>query len=1323
MVSLRWFVLCFIITFFTEPLFSQSTMVDSSKKKTLYVIGYSHLDTQWRWDYQTTIREYVKNTMVDNFKLFEKYPDYILNFSGANRYRMMKEYYPEQFERVKKYIIEGRWFPCGSSMEECDVLVPSPESIIRQILYGNLFFMKEFGKSSDEFMLPDCFGFPSSLPTILSHCGIRGFSTQKLTWGSAIGIPFNIGRWIGNDGSSVIASFNPGDYVGQIREDLSSSSKWLTRIEELGKLSGVYSEYMYYGTGDVGGAPSEESVIWLEKSINGKGPIRVISSPANILFDNISEEQADKFPIYKGELLLTNHSAGSLTSQAYMKRWNRKNESLAMAAEISAVVGKWLGGFTYPEEKLREAWRLVLGAQFHDILPGTCIPRAYEYSWNDEVLAMNQFGGVLSDAMGTIALAMDTRTIGIPLLLFNPLSIEREEIVEANVKFHESLPEYLCVLGPDGKEVLSQEISRDEKSITLLFLAKVPPTGFSVYEVQPSISPCMTQTGLSVKENFIENNFFKVVIDQNGDPKSIYDKINKREVISEPVRLAFQHEKPTQWPAWNMDWEDRKLPPSGFVDGPAKIRITESGPVRVSLEIEREAKGSMFVQRISLTSNGKRIDFNNYIDWFTHESSLKATFPLTVSNPLATYNTGAGTIERGNNDPKKFEVPSQQWFDLTDKDGNYGVSVIEDSKYGSDKPEDNVLRLTLLYTPGVRRGYKDQATQDFGKHEIFYSLYPHAGDWRKANSESEGLKVNNPIRIFQTAPHDGFLGKYFSFLRINNPAVSLIAMKKSELNDKLILRFFEMKGEKQSNVEVFLPDIPKSVQEVDGQEKIYSEVKHGKLKFDINPFQIKSFSIELPSPAKKVEEPVSFPLKINYDICAFTSESEKQKGNFDEKGRSYPAELLPQTLKSGGVEFSLGSTEQNSLNAASCKGQVIRLPEGKFNRIFLLAASSDKDTEATFYIDGKPVTLTIAEWSGFIGQWDNRIWVGYKPRAQDFVWDSIFYRGLTPGYIKNHNVALFTTHLHKSDNENEPYVYGYIFSYYINIPGRAKEIRLPQNSKVKIFAMTLVKDRTADTFSAFPLFDLMDRKNEDYKNFQLTSTPVISADTYIIEEDSIIEVRITTDDPGSDVHYTLDGSDPTPLSARYLQPLKISDNTFLKAIAFHPEKQPSYIDSAKFYRAYHIENIVYNTQPSEKYIGRGQTTLINSVRATSSFGDKEWQGFEAIDADVVLDLGRLRKVSKVTVGCLSDNTSWIFLPSRIEVRTSKDGVEYSPGKARVYEPPLANEGVFIRDLIVDFETIEAQFIHIRIKNIGTCPSWHPGAGGKAWLFIDEIFVE
>src|SRR5436853_6271122 len=134
-VCLGLAVACFAET--TSPTDNQP---DLSKEPTLYVVGYAHLDTEWRWEYPQVINEYFRKTMEENFALFEKYPHYVFNFSGANRYRLMKEYYPAEFAKLTGYARAARWCPAGSSMEEGDVNAPSEEAMNRQIRYENEWF-------------------------------------------------------------------------------------------------------------------------------------------------------------------------------------------------------------------------------------------------------------------------------------------------------------------------------------------------------------------------------------------------------------------------------------------------------------------------------------------------------------------------------------------------------------------------------------------------------------------------------------------------------------------------------------------------------------------------------------------------------------------------------------------------------------------------------------------------------------------------------------------------------------------------------------------------------------------------------------------------------------------------------------------------------------------------------------------------------------------------------------------------------------------------------------------------------------------------------
>ena len=414
--------LLFYLVILANTVSSQENTM-SSNQKTLYVTGTSHFDTQWLWTIQTSINEYVPATMKNNFRLFEKYPNYKFSFEGAFKYMLMKEYYNTDYEIVKKYIKLGNWNICGSSLDAFDVNIPSPFALSRSILLGQNYYKTEFGVVSRDIFLPDCFGFGYALPTVANFCGLKGFSTQKLTWGSSVGVPFDLGVWQGVDGSKIMAALNPSDYNGDIKSDLSNDPAWITIVDNTGKKNyGIYLGYRYFGIGDRGGAPRDTSLYWLDKSVNGNGPLKIVNAAADYLFTQITPKQMEQMPIYNSEMLMSTHGTGCYTSQAAMKKWNRKNELLSDAAEKASVMANWISGEPYPQEKLNAAYTRFLWHQFHDDLTGTSIPEAYRFSWNDELLSLNQFSSVLDNAVGSVAKALDTKTKHVPLVVYNPLS-------------------------------------------------------------------------------------------------------------------------------------------------------------------------------------------------------------------------------------------------------------------------------------------------------------------------------------------------------------------------------------------------------------------------------------------------------------------------------------------------------------------------------------------------------------------------------------------------------------------------------------------------------------------------------------------------------------------------------------------------------------------------------------------------------------------------------------------------------------------------------------------------------------------------------------
>ncbi len=1134
---------------------------DITKTPTLYVMPYAHLDTQWRWEFPQTISEYLWKTMHVNFDYFEKYPHYVFNWTGANRYRLMKEYFPADYARVQEYVAKGRWYPAGSSVEEGDVNVPSAEGIFRQVLYGNEYFRKDFrGKYSAEYMLPDCFGFPASLPAILSHAGVKGFSTQKLsaTWQPAPqvggagsvedtpeGIPFNVGLWVGPDGSTVMAALNPGSYGSQVYTDLSSATSpmsvpvlsntelqmftpeqqravsrirerrepnWVERIQLDGKVTGVFADYKYIGTGDIGGAVNEESLKLLEATINkeatklpppplpeflrksvpnaepvkvGEGPVHVVVGPADQMFKDIKPEMQGRMPRYSGDLELINHSAGSLTSQAYHKRWIVMNENLADAAEKASLAAAWLGGPAYPQKRINDAWMLALGGHFHDTGAGTATPQAYEWAWNDDVLVANQFANIFTGATATVASQLDTTGPGTPLVLFNPLNVDREDLVLASIT---GISGSATVTGADGAAVPAQVV--DGK---VLFAARIPSVGYAVYHVIPGSASARNST-LQVTEHSLENERYKVALNQDGEVASIYDKNVKRELLSGPVRLALTTDNPKQYPAWNMDWDQVSAPPRAYVSGTPSIRIKERGPVRVALEITREHEGSKYVQVVSLAAGegGNRVEFANTIDWRGTKENLKAVFSLTASNQNATYNEDLGTVERPNRFDRQFEVLSHRWIDLTDKTGSFGATILTDYKNGSDKVDDKTIRLTLLRSPGTDAGYTDQGNQDWGHHEITFAIAGHSGSWRDAGTDWQGYRLNNPVRAFATTAHSGPLGRKLSLFSVDSKHVRLFAMKKAEDSDELVVRMVETTGKPTGTVLAKFAAPILQAREIDAQELPLRDapIDKGSLVVSLGAYQPRTFALKLAPASSRVSTNLGAAAQLTYNVNAASNDDAKSTHGFDGKGNALPAEMLAESVMVNGVEFKLPHASTDTKDAVSADGQVIELPKGDYNRVFLLAASSSGDTPAEFKVGSAAARFNIQAWNGFLGQWDTREW----KNVPQFNWNispttkwppadladrekrapSVRYPddyvGLREAFIKPAEVAWYASHHHEATGLNVPYQYSYLYTYSTEIPAGAKTLTLPKNTNVKVFAVSVAKVPPQVTPAA-PLFD------------------------------------------------------------------------------------------------------------------------------------------------------------------------------------------------------------------------------------------------------------
>ena len=1014
---------------------------------TIYLAANAHMDTQWLWTVQQVIGEFIPNTVLQNIKLLEDYPLYRFSFEGAVKYKWIKEYYPEQYEILKKYIAEGRWYPAGG-WDANDYNVPSVESNIRNILLGEEFYKKEFGHKSIDIMLPDCFGFGYTLPSVAKHCGLYAFHTQKLQWRNQpfyegnMKWPFEFGVWQGVDGSRILASANSSDYgwnpdglitdVPQLKEKVAASA--------CGSAMRYYGTKSYQQNGDKGGSPIPQAVRYIDESIKIGSPYYKLrfATVADIFKDNRDLLDKDVLPVFDGELLMDVHGTGVYTANSDNKKLNRRAEQLGYAAEAGSVMADWLGAVPYPQYVINDAYRRFIWHQFHDDLTGTSIIEAYPFSWNDLMLAQNQFANTLESAVAGFSSAMDTRVKGTPVVVFNPVSAVNPDIVTVEIDMPLKYRD-VQIFGPDGKRVKSQILSREGSRATVAFAAASPSVSLAVYDFRLSTAAPSAKTALKASGRSIENAVYKVTVGAGGDISSIIDKRVGRELVA-PGRSfglqIFDENTSDSWPSWEILKSVIDKEPLA-VDEAVEVSVETIGPLMAVLRVDRRYRESAFTQRIILYDGtaDDRIDIRNNVDWKSRRTLLKAAFPLSFTATQATYDLGLGQIRRGNNTPTAYEVPAQEWADLTADDGSYGVTILNDCRYGWDKPDDNTLRLTLLHTPTADRDFRNEKTLDIAPHEFTYSIVGHPGALDATAAAASADALNQRKSAYTVSSHAGVLGKSFSMVSTTDPAIRVKALKKAEDGDGFIVRVYEFAGAPASGSIRFAAPIL-SAEETNGiEEKIgAASISGHDLQVDLGRYEPKTFRVRLAQAPVHVDAPRFQAVALPFNKVAISTNNFSAFGHMDKAWKSYSAEVIPEEILYKGIRFTTGEPDYN--NALACAGQEIELPAGA-KGVYLLAASAGDDTEAVFNA-GKDITVGIPSWTGFFGGGN---WV---PSHQAF--------------LKEGDVAYIGSHRHDSKVRDEYYEQTYMYLVYVPVEGGASTLTLPDNKDVTLFAATAVLD-------------------------------------------------------------------------------------------------------------------------------------------------------------------------------------------------------------------------------------------------------------------------
>ena len=389
----------------------------------------------------------------------------------------------------------------------------------------------------------------------------------------------------------------------------------------------------------------------------------------------------------------------------------------------------------YPKSELDRMWELILTNQFHDILPGSSIKEVYDQTKKEYADVEKTSGELIDERLASLT---DEKEEAITV--WNTLGHERNDLVE--------LPAFNGSALTDSADVYPVQKTADG---AVAYVKGIPSKG---YVVLRSAEAAPEKETFRIDERpeggfCLETPFYEIIINDQGEFTSLFDKENDRQVLQDGKagnELRIYEDKPLCYSNWNTDIFHQEK--SWRVENVRSMEWLENGPVRATLQVERELMGTVIRQKIHFYGEDRRIDFETYVDWKFSEHLLKVHFPVDVHTDEATYDIQFGNLTRKIHentswDLAKFEVCGHKWADLSE--GDYGVSLMNDCKYGFSMKH-RVMTQTL-----IKSGTEPNPHTDQEEHFFTYSLYPHKGTWKTGGTVREALNLNVKARAVKGA--------------------------------------------------------------------------------------------------------------------------------------------------------------------------------------------------------------------------------------------------------------------------------------------------------------------------------------------------------------------------------------------------------------------------------------------------------------------------------------------------------------------------------------------------------------------------------------------
>jgi len=815
-------------------------------------VGHAHIDSAWLWPVRETRRKCAR-TFSTALRLMEDHPDFVFVCSQAQQHAFVEEDHPALFEALREKARTLQFEPVGSMWVEPDTNLPSGESLVRQLVHGKRYFLDRYGVETADCWLPDAFGFSGNLPQILAAAGVRYFLTQKLSWNEVDRFPHHTFWWEGIDGTTVLAHCPPTDtYNGTFR------AAELLKGEAAFAQHGVSRRSLYaFGYGDGGGGPTEEMLERARRMRHLAEFDGVELGTASGFFQEVERDALESesalevarpgtvatshapgaggLPTWVGELYLERHR-GVQTTQAAIKAGNRRCEAVLREAELWSVAA----GGDYPQGELDELWRTLLLHQFHDILPGSSIQWVSAEA-HQALLEVARRGDELAgEALARLCerIGADTRSV----VCCSASSHRRTDVCEVDLTGL-GLADARSASAPDGALSPLQALE-DGRA---LMLATVPGLGWSAHRLLTDAVedwPEAVSVTVDGSNTVLANGLVTVRVDERGELSSVVDRATGREVVAPGARanvLQLHDDLPIDADAWDVD--EGTFARARELSEADRVEVTERGPLRAAVRVERGFGSSRIVQEIRLSAGSRRVEVACEAEWRERHKFLKVAFPVSVRAASATYEIQFGHLERPTHantswDAARFEVPAQRWADLSEP--GFGVALLNDCKYGYDARA-NVLRLSLLRAPTW-----PDPDADRGTHRFSYALVVHNGlatDGASVVDEAE--RFNLPVRVVRGGGAPGPLPASGSVAEVEGAAVS--AVKRADLSDDLVVRCYEPRGA-HSGAVVRLPDgQPAEARRCDALERPLDRAPippgpDGAVRIELRPFELVTLS-------------------------------------------------------------------------------------------------------------------------------------------------------------------------------------------------------------------------------------------------------------------------------------------------------------------------------------------------------------------------------------------------------------------------------------------------------------------------------------------------